>query len=136
MSVTIFYFPLRARSESTKYMLEYASIPYTNEVYSFESFQSKKHTTEICHFGQLPSLKTIDGKIISQSGAMMRYVAKLGNLIPNDENLHIDQDMIVELSQDMNLVNPLVVYYQKDSDAFKEKKVEYLKNVNGWVSTK
>lgn len=100
MSYTLHYFPLRARGEAAKMMCHMAGVPLQLDVLDFAQFGERK--AEISHFGQLPSL-TANGKLISQSGAINRYLAHVCDLVPKDANLAADQDMMMELAQVCNV---------------------------------
>ena len=120
MSLTLYYLPLRARLEFTRMILEHGNIPYEYVELPFAEWSVAKEKNEICHFNQLPSLKTQKGTIISQSGAIVRYVAKLAGCYPADIDTAAEADMILELTQEMNLINPIQCYYTIGSDAYKE----------------
>ena len=120
MSLTLYYLPLRARLEFTRMILEHGNIPYEYVELTFAEWSVAKEKNEICHFNQLPSLKTQKGTIISQSGAIVRYVAKLAGCYPADIDTAAEADMILELTQEMNLINLIQCYYTIGSDAYKE----------------
>ena len=120
MSLTLYYLPLRSRLEFTRMILEHGNIPYEYVELPFAEWSVAKEKNEICHFNQLPSLKTQKGTIISQSGAIVRYVAKLAGCYPADIDTAAEADMILELTQEMNLINPIQCYYTIGSDAYKE----------------
>ena len=120
MSLTLYYLPLRSRLEFTRMILEHGNIPYEYVELTFAEWSVAKEKNEICHFNQLPSLKTQKGTIISQSGAIVRYVAKLAGCYPADIDTAAEADMILELTQEMNLINPIQCYYTIGSDAYKE----------------
>ena len=135
MPLISYYLPLRARAEAQRMILEYGEIPHECINYSFQEWGSLKTSGEICHFGQLPSIKTADGAVISQSGAIVRYVAKLANIYPQDPLAAAQTDMIFELSQEMNLINPLYNFYQVDSPEWKEKHDSYFASVPAWITS-
>ena len=85
--LTIHYFPLRARAESSKLMCAYANVPYVLHTIQFQEWGDIKAAGTHAVFGQLPSITTPNGKLVSQSGVFIRYIAKLCNLVPSDENL-------------------------------------------------
>ena len=121
MSLTSFYLPLRARAEAPRMMLTVGKIPYIAKDIPFPEWMGLKKSGKICHFGQLPSLLLPSGQLISQSGSICRYVAKLANLYPQDPALAADADMVFELAQEMAIINPVANYFQKDSSEWKEK---------------
>jgi hypothetical protein len=107
----LIYLPVRARAEATRLALAYANIPYEDVTIPFSDwpeFKVCRHTIDKwvsadivsqcdsingswhrtvqkssqCVHGQLPVLE-VDGKVsIPQSGAILRYVAKIANLTP------------------------------------------------------
>ena len=87
MALIVHYFDLRARAESTKLMLAYAKVPYELHRVTFPEWGEAKASGKIAVFGQLPSITTPSGKLVSQSGAIIRYIAKVCNLVPSDEDL-------------------------------------------------
>ena len=120
MSLTVYYLPLRSRLEFTRMILEHGNVPYEYVELTFAEWSVAKEKNEICHFNQLPSLKTQKGTIISQSGAIVRYVAKLAGCYPADIDSAAEADMILELTQDMNDINLIQCYYTIGSDVYKE----------------
>ena len=135
MSLISYYLPLRARAEAQRMILTYGEVPHECIDFSFEDWSSLKKSGEICHFGQLPSIKLSDGTVISQSGSIVRYVAKLANVYPKDEVAAAQADMIFELSQEMNLINPVMNYYKEDTPEWKEKHDSYFRSLPGWISS-
>jgi glutathione S-transferase len=53
-----------------------------------------------------------------QSGAIIRYVAKLSGVYPEDIEQAAIGDMVVELCLEMNAINPLVNWFDFGSDAY------------------
>ena len=88
MALVVHYFPFRARAESTKLMLAYANVPYElHSVTNAEWGGGGKTSDQLTVFGQLPSITTPSGKLISQTGALVRYTARLCQLVPTDDDL-------------------------------------------------
>lgn len=116
-------------------MLAYSGVPHNLKLYSFEEWGPLKASGKIAIFGQLPSLELADGKIVSQSGAIIRYVAKLAGLVPADESLTLDADMLVELANDMNDINPLACFYPKGSEKFVGMKAGYFEKLPAWLAS-
>lgn len=123
--LTFNYFPVRGRLETTKLMLAYKSIPYNENIVTFEEwFSGAKANKEISHFGQIPSMQLPNGKLISQSGAIVRYVAKLADLYPTDIETAAEADMVFEMCQDMN-PNPLINWHPYQSEAWIKANTDY-----------
>ena len=88
MSIVIHYFHLRARGEAAKLMLEYSNVPYELNTVSFPEWGGGvKASGKVALFGQLPSITTPSGKLMSQSGAIVRYIARVCKLVPSDDDL-------------------------------------------------
>lgn len=125
MTLTLYYLPLRARLEFTRMILEHGNVPYEFTELTFAEWGVAKEKNEICNFNQLPAIKTLKGTVISQSGAIVRYAAKLAGCFPEDIDLAAEADMILELTQEMNLINPIQCYFTIGSDVYKEKYATY-----------
>ena len=125
MTVTLYYLPLRARMENARLVLAYGNVAYDYVELSFAEWGVAKPLNEICNFNQLPAMKTEKGTVISQSGAILRYCAKIAGCFPADIDEAAEADMIVELTQEMNVINPLICYVPLGSDAYKEKHATY-----------
>ena len=101
----LIYFDVRARAECAKMSLAYGGIPYTNtntQGYFGCDFMTAKTTGKLPG-GQLPLL-AVDGQLISQSGAINRYVASLvtkPNFIPKDPVKAALADALHETAQDI-----------------------------------
>lgn len=62
-----------------------AGIPFEDERISFEDFPAVKKSGRL-PFGQVPLL-TVDGKVFAQSGACVRYCARIAGLFPVEDLL-------------------------------------------------
>lgn len=83
MSITIYYLPLQAKGEIPRLILSYGKIPFENSVITFQEWGSTEKSSNEKHlFGQLPSAKLPSGKLLSQSGSISRYFAKLAHIYP------------------------------------------------------
>ena len=101
----LIYFDVRARAECARMTLAYGGIPYTNtntQGYFGCDFMTAKTSGKLPG-GQLPLL-AVDGQLISQSGAINRYVASLvskPNFIPKDPVKAAPADALHETAQDI-----------------------------------
>lgn len=118
-SIELYYLPLRARAEPIRMILQYGNVPYTDVIVSFEDWPTIKQSRELCPFGQLPTMN-INNKVIAQSGALIRYAAKLSNVVPDDIIQIAEADMIVELAQEMNLINPILNWFEYGSESWQQ----------------
>ncbi|GFR44337.1 hypothetical protein Agub_g5553 [Astrephomene gubernaculifera] len=81
MSYKIHYFNAPGRAEVARLCLTFGGIPYEDVHYTGETFPEAKPKMP---FGQVPVLELPDGRMLAQSGAIDRYVAKLAGLYPQD----------------------------------------------------
>ena len=80
--IQLYYLPLRARSEPVNLILAYGKVPHEFHIVQFNDWPNEKAALETNMFGQLPSARLPNGKIISQSGALARYFARLAGVHP------------------------------------------------------
>ena len=119
---TIIYFNLRAVCEPIALVLNHGNIAYDEITFKLDDWAPKKDDPELSQFGQLPSIKLPNGKLISQSGAIIRYAAKLAKLYPEDPELALEADALYDMCKDLNGVNPLINFYEIDTDDFRKNK--------------
>merc|ERR1719273_1767270 len=81
-------------------MFYYSDISFNDVVFPWNQWPEEKVSDKI-PFGQVPVLKTQDGRYISQSGSVSRYVAKLTGLYPSDPIEAALSDSIFEMAQDL-----------------------------------
>ncbi|EFJ52621.1 hypothetical protein VOLCADRAFT_102603 [Volvox carteri f. nagariensis] len=81
MPLKLHYFGLPGRAETSRICLTIGKVPYEDVIYEFKTWQEHKAKMP---FGQVPVLELEDGKMLAQSGAIERYVAKLAGLYPDD----------------------------------------------------
>ncbi|CAO4366015.1 unnamed protein product [Caenorhabditis nigoni] len=98
------YFPLRARAEIARQILEYAGKDYTEQVVTFEQWPALKNSTP---FGQLPVLE-VDGKPLGQSYAIARYLAKEFGLAGKTDVEEAEVDAIADQFKDY--LNDVIPY--------------------------
>eukprot|EP00955_Chlamydomonas_euryale_P098652 365159-Chlamydomonas_euryale.AAC.28 len=73
------------RGETTRMLFNYGGIEFTEELITFEEWGKEwKNKMADQAYGQLPILE-VDGKTLSQSGAMERYIARLAGVYPTDD---------------------------------------------------
>ncbi|GFR53153.1 hypothetical protein Agub_g15873 [Astrephomene gubernaculifera] len=77
----LYYFELPGRAEVARLCLTIGNIPFEEVIIDGNNWPEYKPKTP---FGQVPVLELPDGKMIAQSGAIERYVAKLAGLYPQD----------------------------------------------------
>uniref|UniRef100_F6VQ32 glutathione transferase n=1 Tax=Ciona intestinalis TaxID=7719 RepID=F6VQ32_CIOIN len=98
----LYYFPHMGREEIVRLMFAHANIEYEDIRIPYEEWPSKKSTMP---FSQLPVFK-IDGDIICQSGAILRYAAQKCGLAGCNDLEVAKADMITECFFDIMLRFP------------------------------
>lgn len=97
------YFPVRARAEHIRLMLEDLKLPYKMEIIPKENWrtyrEAAKGTAEL-PFGQLPVLRYGDLQL-AQSGAIARYLARKYHLYGSNEKEKAMADMVYETVRDI-----------------------------------
>ena len=84
---TLYYWPLRARGEATRMILHYGDINFVDSIIPLSEFGTAKlEKPDLLPFGQLPTMILPTGTVITQSGAIVRYAAKLAGVYPDDPN--------------------------------------------------
>jgi len=118
-------------------ILKYGEVPYEEDVITFPQWGGGiKASGEKAVFGQLPSITVVASKkLVSQSGAIIRYCGKLAGVVPEQDDLVLDADMMVELANDMNAINPILNFYPKDSEAYNDKKTVFFNSLPAWLSS-
>ncbi|VVC42129.1 Thioredoxin-like fold,Glutathione S-transferase, N-terminal,Glutathione S-transferase, C-terminal- [Cinara cedri] len=122
MAYKLTYFNLTARAEQIRFLLSYLNVDFEDYRFDREQWPSIKPAMP---FGQVPVLE-IDGKIINQSIAISRYLAKKAGLAGNDEweSLLIDVavDNIYEIRQE------IMKYHHEKNEEIKSKMYDQLVN--------
>eukprot|EP00978_Attheya_sp_CCMP212_P008671 scaffold20392_cov55-Attheya_sp.AAC.2 len=97
-SIKVTYFDIEGRAEPIRLALKLAQLPFEDERIKFPEWQELKPKTP---YGQLPLL-TVDGKMKSQSDAMIRWV---GSIDP--ANALYPAEKLYEIEEAMGVINDL-----------------------------
>jgi glutathione S-transferase len=117
--LTLVYFKMRALAEAPQMMLRYRDHPY-HYAMGWDYFgrpwaEAKSEAT----YRQLPMLVTEDGTRITQTGAIMRYLARRLDLMPTDSIQAALADEVFEGAHELFMpLNPVVNF--RTGDAFRE----------------
>ena len=84
------------RAEPIRLALHIAGIAFEDHRFPFSDFQEERKKTPL---GQVPTLE-IDGKTITQSNAILRYVGKQAELYPTDAYQALLCDEILDAAED------------------------------------
>jgi len=87
------YFPVRGRGDLIRYIFEYAGVQYEEITISPDLEEWNAKTKKTYPMGVLPLLELSDGRKLSQSLAIARYLATVHGLVSSDpfENAWGDQ---------------------------------------------
>merc|ERR1711970_234874 len=130
----LIYFPVQARAECARMIMEYGGIPYNyTDCKNFfgMSFNEAKNCGKL-PFGQLPVLQIggKNGRLVAQSGSINRYLASLlplSGFVPTNPVDKAYCDMIYEAGEEMFLIMPLV-NLEPLPQKFQQEKENFLKN--------
>lgn len=125
----LYYFPVRARAESIRMILQFGKIPYEDVTVPFADWLPMKKAGEVAPFGQLPTIRLHDGSILAQSGAINRYAARLAQLLPEDPVRCAKADMIFEFAQELAQVSRLLNTWSPDSNEWQENHAMWFKKL-------
>ncbi|KAG2433085.1 hypothetical protein HYH02_012789 [Chlamydomonas schloesseri] len=104
MPLKLHYFAGPGRAEVSRLLFTIGGIPFEDVTYTFATYGEFKPKTP---FGQVPVLEFEDGRMLAQSGAIDRYVAKLAGLYPEDPKDAAFADMVVfHMNDFMDLFSP------------------------------
>lgn len=92
--IKLHYFKGRGRAETTRWMLAINQIAFENVAIETPQDLAALRAAGKLPFDQMPLLE-INGLNLSQSSAMIRYLARLGGLYGDDDNDAVWCDMIV-----------------------------------------
>lgn len=116
-SYKLTYFNGRGRGELSRYVFHAAGKDFEDKRVTFEEWKSIKPSTL---FGQLPFLE-VDGKILAQSHAIARFLAREFGLCGKDSFEQALVDQYMELASDL-FKDIVKWFFEKDEDKKKELK--------------
>ena len=83
MPAKVYYFDIYGKAEPIRMMLTHAKVEFEDVRFNGEQFKEAKESGKF-EFGQVPAFETEDGKVLSQSAAILRYVARTNGYYPED----------------------------------------------------
>ena len=83
--VTLHYFDLYGRGEIFRMIFTHLKVQFTDHRVQFSEWPAVK-TSPLCEFGQLPVLE-MNGKKLSQTRSVLRYVCQLNGMYPHRSNI-------------------------------------------------
>ncbi|XP_061427182.1 hematopoietic prostaglandin D synthase [Lethenteron reissneri] len=122
------YFNLKGRAELSRYIFAYGDIKYEDQRVDQAEWAKIKPTLP---FKQVPVLE-VDGKILSQSFAIARFLAREAGVAGKTSLEQAQADMLVD-----TIFEPVVlVPWREQDEAVKKEKIEKLfkDTVPGWLA--
>ncbi|KAJ3663478.1 hypothetical protein Zmor_007736 [Zophobas morio] len=116
------YFDVGGTAEVSRYLFSYGGIEFEDVRIKRENWAQLKDKTP---FGALPTLEH-NGKVVGQSVAIARYLAKKVKLVGDDDWENLEIDAIVDTINDIRL-KVFPIFMEKD-EAKKKALIETLKN--------
>ncbi len=95
------YFNGRGRAETTRWMLAANQVAFENAVIETPAQMAALRASGLLPFDQIPLLE-IDGHAISQSSAMIRYLARRGDLYGDTSECALWCDMTAGVAADLS----------------------------------
>jgi len=115
------YFDARARAEAARLLFAYAGVPYEDERLTREVWPTKKANYP---WGSIPVLE-VDGKVLAQSSAILRYLGKVHNLAGENDFESAKCDEMVEALAD--LTNAAAPVFREQDETKKAELIEKVK---------
>jgi len=120
-STKVTYFPFEGAAEPIRLALHIGGIPFDDERIPFDKWPEFKTTTP---FGQMPLLE-IDGDLVTQAHAILRWAGKLTGLYPTDFFDAMKCDEALDAMIDINSkIAPTMSYNMPDEEQRKKKRAE------------
>ncbi|GLV42803.1 Glutathione S transferase S1 [Carabus blaptoides fortunei] len=113
---TLRYFNITALAEPIRFLFAYGGIEYEDARFEREEWPEIKSKMP---FGQVPVLE-FDGKVINQSSAICRYLAKMVKLAGKDDLQAMEIDAMVDNINDLR--QKIGLYAYEADEELKEKK--------------
>nr|QYL00321.1 glutathione S-transferase [Holotrichia parallela] len=117
-NIKLTYFNMKSLAETMRYLLKYGNIEFIDSRIDGEEWSALKPNTP---FGELP-LYEENGKVVSQSVAIIRYLGKKVNLAGADEWEDLEIDALVDTIKDLQI--KLIPYAHAKMADNKEKQEE------------
>lgn len=120
------YFGMGGRAEPVRIAFHAAGIDFEDVRITFPDFMAMRDNLR---FRCVPTLE-IDGKVVTQSNAMCRYVGKMAGLYPEDELQALYCDEALGASEDLlHVITPTLGLEGDELKSARERLVD------GWIAT-
>ncbi|KAJ7389534.1 hypothetical protein OS493_030919 [Desmophyllum pertusum] len=119
------YFDLRAMGEVSRLAFAAANIDFEDVRFQWNSEEwAKEKASGRPPLGQMPFIVTPEGKVLGQSGAIVKYICKKADLCPADPFDEAVADMISDGVVDLR-IGAVKLYYEKDEAKKEEMTKEF-----------
>ncbi|KAK6633935.1 hypothetical protein RUM44_004542 [Polyplax serrata] len=118
------YFNFTGLGEPIRYLLAYGNFDFEDNRFEMADWPKIKPTTP---FGQVPFLE-VDGKVINQSSAICRYLAKQCGLAGKSDWDALEADAVVDTITDFRL--QYSAYFKAPNEEAKAKQLEDVRNIH------
>ena len=122
-NIKLHYLDVYGRAEIIRIILHYNKVPFEDIRYSFPEWIEKKSNFK---FNQIPILE-IDGKQLSQSNSIARYLAQLYGQYPTDPAEIYQVESLIDFFGDIH-TKLLVWFFEQDPEKKTVILEEFLKN--------
>ncbi|XP_015183848.1 PREDICTED: glutathione S-transferase-like [Polistes dominula] len=127
-SYKLTYFAGKGLAESIRFIFSYAGVEFEDDTFDSNDWLTKiKPTTP---FGLVPVLE-VDGKKVSQSVAISRYLAKQFKLTGKDDWQDLEIDATVDTIHDLRA--KIGAYFYENNDEAKAAKLEVAKETVSYI---
>ena len=122
----LYYTRSRGRAETTRWMLAVNQIPFENTLIDTPEKLAALRTTGKLPFDQMPLLE-IDGHNLSQSSAMIRYLARRGGFYGDTDTDALWCDLIAGAVSDFAETGLKAMFQPTDEIAIREQQATFAK---------
>ena len=97
----LYYFDVYGRAEQIRMLLWHAKQEFEDVRLNHEDFGKLKAENQLLEFGQVPVLE-VDGKYLSQSHSILRYLGKRFGYYPEDAHCAWKVDSLLDAVSDLS----------------------------------
>ena len=113
---TLYYFPFGGRADAIRMALTGNGIEFEDEhITDFAESDIKKE----CEYGQLPALRTPEGKLLVQTNSILRYLGTRHGFYPEDSQQAYEVDSLADYCDDVGK-GVVPIFMAQEEEAKKE----------------
>lgn len=130
-AIRLNYFDMHGRGDPIRFLLTHAKVEFEDNRINGEQFVELKAAGKL-EFNQVPSLE-IDGHILVQSCAILRYLGKKYGYYPDEPTAMWKVDSLLDAAEDF-YAKYNAAFWQKDEEIKKAKLADLLNWLPGWIN--